>query len=120
MESNYKYYVVDLGLRNILQNNAPFSDLGHKLDSFISIFAFTSQGKSWQTKRLGLLEHLFGKQVNGSLITVLALHSFDMSEMVYSDFPLFCDQGSITIRTTTIAGDSLVLGNVSYLISSSF
>lgn len=35
LESNYKYYVVDLGLRNILQNNTPFTDLGHKLENVV-------------------------------------------------------------------------------------
>ena len=33
--SNYKYYVVDLGLRNILQTNNPVSDLGHKLENVV-------------------------------------------------------------------------------------
>ena len=33
--SNYKYYVVDLGLRNILQKNNPISDLGHKLENVV-------------------------------------------------------------------------------------
>lgn len=35
LESNYKYYVVDLGLKNILQNNAPYTDLGHKLENVV-------------------------------------------------------------------------------------
>lgn len=35
LSSNYKYYVVDLGLRNILQTNNPVSDLGHKLENVV-------------------------------------------------------------------------------------
>lgn len=35
LSSNYKYYIVDLGLRNILQTNNPVSDLGHKLENVI-------------------------------------------------------------------------------------
>lgn len=35
LASNYKYYVVDLGLKNILQTNSPDSDLGHKLENVI-------------------------------------------------------------------------------------
>lgn len=35
LASNYKYYVVDLGLRNILQTNNPVSDLGHKLENVV-------------------------------------------------------------------------------------
>lgn len=35
LSSNYKYYVVDLGLRNILQTNNPISDLGHKLENVV-------------------------------------------------------------------------------------
>lgn len=35
LTSNYKYYVVDLGLKNILNTNAPASDLGHKLENVI-------------------------------------------------------------------------------------
>lgn len=30
-----EYYVVDLGLKNILQNNAPYTDLGHKLENVV-------------------------------------------------------------------------------------
>ena len=33
--SNYKYYVVDLGLKNILHTNAPTIDLGHKLENVV-------------------------------------------------------------------------------------
>lgn len=35
LTSNYKYYVVDLGLKNILQTNNPDSDLGHKLENVV-------------------------------------------------------------------------------------
>ncbi len=35
LASNYKYYVVDLGLKNILHTNAPTIDLGHKLENVI-------------------------------------------------------------------------------------
>lgn len=35
LSSNYKYYVVDLGLKNILQTNNPISDLGHKLENVV-------------------------------------------------------------------------------------
>lgn len=35
LSSNYKYYVVDLGLKNILQTNNPVSDLGHKLENVV-------------------------------------------------------------------------------------
>lgn len=35
LTSNYKYYVVDLGLKNILNTNAPTTDLGHKLENVI-------------------------------------------------------------------------------------
>lgn len=35
LDSNYKYYVVDLGLKNILQTNAPTIDLGHKLENVV-------------------------------------------------------------------------------------
>ena len=35
LESNYKYYVVDLGLKNILLTNAPYTDLGHKLENVV-------------------------------------------------------------------------------------
>ena len=35
LESNYKYYVGDWGLRNILQSNAPYTDLGHKLENVV-------------------------------------------------------------------------------------
>lgn len=35
LESNYKYYIVDLGLKNILNTNSALSDLGHKLENII-------------------------------------------------------------------------------------
>lgn len=35
LASNYKYYVVDLGLKNILHTNSPVTDLGHKLENVI-------------------------------------------------------------------------------------
>ena len=35
LASNYKYYVVDLGLKNILHTNAPTIDLGHKLENVV-------------------------------------------------------------------------------------
>ena len=35
LASNYKYYVVDLGFRNLLQTNAPTIDLGHKLENVV-------------------------------------------------------------------------------------
>ena len=35
LESNYKYYVVDLGLKNILHTNAPTTNLGHKLENVV-------------------------------------------------------------------------------------
>ena len=35
LSSAYKYYVVDLGLRNILQTNNPAADLGHKLENVV-------------------------------------------------------------------------------------
>lgn len=35
LTSNYKYYVIDLGLKNILQTNNPSSDLGHKLENVV-------------------------------------------------------------------------------------
>ena len=35
LASNYKYYVVDLGLKNILNSNTPTADLGHKLENVI-------------------------------------------------------------------------------------
>lgn len=35
LASNYKYYVVDLGLKNILNTNTPTADLGHKLENVI-------------------------------------------------------------------------------------
>lgn len=35
LASNYKYYAVDLGFRNLLQTNAPTIDLGHKLENVV-------------------------------------------------------------------------------------
>ena len=35
LASNYKYYVVDLGLKNVLHTNAPTIDLGHKLENVV-------------------------------------------------------------------------------------
>lgn len=35
LASNYKYYVVDLGLKNILHTNSPVTDLGHKLENVV-------------------------------------------------------------------------------------
>lgn len=35
LESNYKYYIVDLGLKNILNTNSSLSDLGHKLENVV-------------------------------------------------------------------------------------
>lgn len=35
LESNYKYYIVDLGLKNILNTNSALSDLGHKLENIV-------------------------------------------------------------------------------------
>lgn len=35
LASNYKYYVVDLGLKNILHTNSHTTDLGHKLENVI-------------------------------------------------------------------------------------
>lgn len=35
LASNYKYYVVDLGLKNILQTNSQQTDLGHKLENVV-------------------------------------------------------------------------------------
>ena len=35
LASNYKYYVVDLGLKSILQTNGYDSDLGHKLENVV-------------------------------------------------------------------------------------
>ena len=35
LASNYKYYVIDLGFRNLLQTNNPAIDLGHKLENVV-------------------------------------------------------------------------------------
>ncbi len=35
LSTNYKYYVVDLGLKNILQTNKIDTDLGHKLENVV-------------------------------------------------------------------------------------
>lgn len=35
LASNYKYYVIDLGLKNILHTNSPATDLGHKLENVV-------------------------------------------------------------------------------------
>lgn len=35
LSANYKYYVVDLGLRNILNTNRTNADLGHKLENVV-------------------------------------------------------------------------------------
>ena len=35
LASNYKYYVVDLGLKNIMHTNSPVTDLGHKLENVV-------------------------------------------------------------------------------------
>lgn len=35
LESNYKYYIVDLGLKNILNTNSTLSALGHKLENVV-------------------------------------------------------------------------------------
>ncbi|MCQ2375206.1 MAG: ATP-binding protein [Salinivirgaceae bacterium] len=35
LAANYKYYVVDLGLRNIVNTNRPDADLGHKLENVV-------------------------------------------------------------------------------------
>lgn len=35
LRNNYKYYIVDLGLRNILQTNRYDADLGHKLENVV-------------------------------------------------------------------------------------
>ena len=35
LSSNYKYYAVDLGFRNLLQTNNPSIDLGHKLENVV-------------------------------------------------------------------------------------
>ncbi len=35
LSANYKYYVVDLGLRNIVNTNRPDADLGHKLENVV-------------------------------------------------------------------------------------
>ena len=35
LASNYKYYAVDLGFRNLLQTNVPTIDLGHKLENVV-------------------------------------------------------------------------------------
>lgn len=35
LASNYKYYVVDLGLKNIIQTNKVNADLGHKLENIV-------------------------------------------------------------------------------------
>lgn len=35
LASNYKYYVVDLGLKNILHTNNSVTDLGHKLENVV-------------------------------------------------------------------------------------
>ncbi len=35
LSANYKYYVVDLGLRNILNTNRTNTDLGHKLENVV-------------------------------------------------------------------------------------
>ena len=35
LASNYKYYVVDLGLKSVLQTNSYDSDLGHKLENVV-------------------------------------------------------------------------------------
>jgi len=43
LQSNYKYYVVDLGLKSILQTNAYDADLGHKLENVV-YFELLSRG----------------------------------------------------------------------------
>ena len=43
LASNYKYYVVDLGLKNILHTNTPTTDLGHKLENVV-YFEMLSRG----------------------------------------------------------------------------
>ncbi|MBQ3804396.1 MAG: ATP-binding protein [Prevotella sp.] len=43
LNANYKYYVVDLGFRNILQTNNPDMDLGHKLENVV-YFELLSRG----------------------------------------------------------------------------
>ena len=45
LASNYKYYVVDLGLKNILHTNAPTTDLGHKLENVVYFELLRRGGK---------------------------------------------------------------------------
>ena len=50
LASNYKYYVVDLGLKSILQTNGYDSDLGHKLEN-VDYFELLRRGGEVYTGR---------------------------------------------------------------------
>ncbi|MBO7446323.1 MAG: ATP-binding protein [Bacteroidales bacterium] len=45
LQSNYKYYVVDLGLKSILQSNAYDADLGHKLENVVYLELLSRGGE---------------------------------------------------------------------------
>ena len=45
LQSSYKYYVVDLGLKNILQTNAYDADLGHKLENVVYLELLSRGGE---------------------------------------------------------------------------
>lgn len=50
LSNNYKYYVVDLGLRNILETNQYDTDLGHKLENVIYFELLRRSGEVYAGK----------------------------------------------------------------------
>jgi len=66
LASNYKYYVVDLGLRNILQTNNPEADLGHKLENVV-YFELLRRGGMVYAGRTGDAEVDFVVMKDGGL-----------------------------------------------------
>lgn len=64
LESNYKYYIVDLGMKSVLNNNSVLSDLGHKLENVVYFELLRRGGNVYA-----------GKSINGEVDFVVQKHN---------------------------------------------
>lgn len=67
LSSNYKYYVVDLGLKNILQTNRYDADLGHKLENVVYFELLRRGGEVYAGKGEHGEVDFVVKKYNGSI-----------------------------------------------------
>ena len=67
LSSNYKYYVADLGLKNILQTNRYDADLGHKLENVVYFELLRRGGEVYAGKGEHGEVDFVVKKYNGSI-----------------------------------------------------